>query len=149
MHDERGGQSASPKNADRVVRHLVDKLERNRADIVRVRGYGLEDADAVVISFGCTARSALAAVRQARGLRDGLRAGMLELTTLWPFPDDEVREVLSRAKLVVVAELNLGQAEREVRRLNEFGACVLGVNRVDGDLITPDEILAPIAEALS
>jgi 2-oxoglutarate ferredoxin oxidoreductase subunit alpha len=74
---------------------------------------------------------------------------MLELTTLWPFPDDEVREVLSRAKLVVVAELNLGQAEREVRRLNEYGACVLGVNRVDGDLITPDEILAPIAEALS
>ncbi len=149
MHDERGGQSASPKNADRVVRHLVDKLERNRGDIVRVRGYGLEDAEAVVVSFGCTARSARAAVRQARGLRDGLRAGMLELTTLWPFPDDEVREVLSRAKLVVVAELNLGQVEREVRRLNEFGACVLGVNRVDGDLITPDEILAPIAEALS
>ena len=147
MHDERGGQNATPGNADRVIRHLVDKLEKNRSDIVQVHGLMLEDAEGAIISYGCSARASRAAARRARA--QGLRVGLLELSTLWPFPDDVVREVLSRVKLAVVAEMNLGQVEREIRRLNDYGTSVLGVNRVDGTLLKPAEILAPIAEALS
>ena len=132
-------------NADRVIRHLTGKIERNRSAIVRVRRYFLEDAEWAVISYGCSARSSRAAVREAR--KNGRALGLLELTTLWPFPDEEVRSLLSRVKGAVVPELNLGQAAGEVRRLNDFGIPVLGINRVDGTLISPKEILSVLEEA--
>jgi len=147
MHDERGGQNATPENADRVIRHLTDKLEKNRADIIRVREYALDDAEYALVSFGCSARASRAAVKQARAL--GKRVGLLELTTLWPFPDDEVRSLLSRVKGAAVVEMNLGQVVREVRRLNDFGIPVLGVHRVDGMLVAPADILSRTEEAFS
>ncbi len=147
MHDERGGQNASPAIADKMIRHLTDKLEKNRADIVQIREYALEDAEYALFSFGCSARASRAAVKTARAR--GKRVGLLELTTLWPFPDDEVRSLLSRVKGAAVVEMNLGQVEREARRLNDFGVPVLGVHRVDGMLITPADILSCTEEAFS
>jgi len=145
MHNEKGGQGASPANADRVIRHLTGKIERNRSSIVRVREYCLEDAEWALISYGCSARSSRAAVREAR--KNGRALGLLELTTLWPFPDDEVRSLLSRVKGAVIPELNLGQAAGEVRRLNDFDIPVLGINQVNGTLISPKEILSVLEEA--
>ena len=147
MHDETGGQGASPENADRVIRHLTAKLEMNRDAISQTRSFLMEDARWAIISYGCSARSARAAVKAAR--KKGIAAGLLELTALWPFPDEKVSEVLSRVKGALVPELNLGQAAGEVRRLNDFGIPVVGVNRVDGNLIQPAEILSALEEALS
>ena len=144
---ETGGQGASPENADRVIRHLTAKLEKNRDAMPRTRPFLMEDARWAVISYGCSARSARAAVKAAR--RKGIAAGLLELTTLWPFPDEEVTESLSQVKGALVPELNLGQAAGEVRRLNGFGIPVVGVNRVDGNLIQPAEILSALEEAQS
>ncbi|MGI6251939.1 MAG: 2-oxoacid:acceptor oxidoreductase subunit alpha [Aminivibrio sp.] len=147
MHNETGGQGASPENADRVILHLTAKLEKNRDAMPRTRPFLMEDTRWAVISYGCSARSARAAVKAAR--RKGIAAGLLELTTLWPFPDEEVTEALSRVKGALVPELNLGQAAGEVRRLNGFGIPVVGVNRVDGNLIQPAEILSVLEEATS
>lgn len=147
MHDETGGQGASPENADRVIRHLTAKLEMNRDAIPQTRSFLMEDAQWAIISYGCSARSARAAVKAAH--KKGIAAGLLELTALWPFPDEKVSEVLSRVKGALVPELNLGQAAGEVRRLNDFGIPVVGVNRVDGNLIQPAEILSALEEALS
>jgi hypothetical protein len=41
----------------------------------------------------------------------------------------------------VVAELNDGQLQREVERLAPQGVAVEGVGRLDGELITPGQIL--------
>lgn len=147
MHDDTGGQGASPTNADRVIRHLTNKFEKNRDSIVRVRRLFTDDAEWGVIAFGCTARAARAAVKEARSR--GVRVGLLELTTLWPFPDDEVRTLLSRVKGAVVAELNLGQTVGEVRRLNDFAVPVEGLHKVDGTIITPGEILSRLEEVRS
>ncbi|HCL80378.1 MAG TPA: 2-oxoacid:acceptor oxidoreductase subunit alpha, partial [Synergistaceae bacterium] len=49
-----------------MIHHLTDKIEKNRSSIVQVREYDLDDAEIAVISFGCSARSARAAVREAR-----------------------------------------------------------------------------------
>lgn len=147
MHDDAGGQAASPANANRVIRHLTDKIGKNRSSIVQVREYDLDDAEIAVVSFGCSARSARAAVREAR--RRGIAAGLLELLTLWPFPEDEVRHLLAHARAALVPELNLGQMVDKVRQLNDYQIPVLGINRVDGLLITPAEILARLEEVRS
>jgi 2-oxoglutarate ferredoxin oxidoreductase subunit alpha len=40
----------------------------------------------------------------------------------------------------VVAELNLGQYRREIERVVAGRAAVVGVHRVDGELLSPGEI---------
>jgi 2-oxoglutarate ferredoxin oxidoreductase subunit alpha len=98
----------------------------------------LEDAELVVVAYGSTARPAKAAVAMAR--RDGVRAGLLKLLTIWPFPREEIRALSQSARVMLVPELNAGQILGEVERA-VLGSCtVAGLNRVDGGLITPDQI---------
>lgn len=143
-HDEKGLPCSRPDNADKFVRHYTDKIEKNYKDIVKVRKYNLHDADITLVTFGGSTRSALEAMNIAR--EKGLKVGVLQLVTLWPFPENEVRDVLINSNAVIVPELNLGQMIREVQRLNEYNTPVQGVNRVDSLPITPKEILDKIAE---
>ena len=46
----------------------------------------------------------------------------------------------------MVPELNLGQLIGEVQRVNCHATPVVGVNKVDSDLIMPDEILKALQE---
>jgi 2-oxoglutarate ferredoxin oxidoreductase subunit alpha len=48
---------------------------------------------------------------------------------------------LKRVKAVLVPELNMGQMSREVKRVNQGLTRVETLNRVDGKLITPGEIV--------
>lgn len=76
----------------------------------------------------------------------GVKAGLLQLITIWPMPEKQIREVLSRVKTVVVPEMNLGQLAGEIRRLNDYGCKVIQANRTDGILITPEQILDRLEE---
>jgi len=141
-HDETGFPNSKPENADKFIRHYTDKIEKNKKDIIITRKYQLEDAEYVIITYGCSTRSALEAMKVARD--KGIKVGVLQLVTLWPFADDEVKEVCKNAKGVIVPELNLGQIIREVERVNVSNTPILGVNRVDSLPIEPKEILEKV-----
>jgi len=143
-HDEAGFPSSRPENADKFVRHYTDKIEKNKKEITIVRRYKLEDADYAIITFGCTTRTALEAMDILR--KEGKRVGVLQLVTLWPFADDEVREVCSKVKGIVVPELNLGQLIHEVDKVNSYQIPIVGVNKVNGLSINHYEIIEKIEE---
>jgi 2-oxoglutarate ferredoxin oxidoreductase subunit alpha len=143
-HDEKGEFRPTPQNISRVTHYLTDKIEKNRGDITITRGYNLEDAEVVFISYGCSARSAMGAMEMLR--ENGMKAGLLQLVTVWPMPEEEIRSVLSRVKTVVVPELNLGQIAGEIKKLNDYQCNIIQANRVDGILITPAEIIAALQE---
>jgi len=143
-HDESGFPNSKAENADKFIRHYTDKIEKNKKDITIVRKYNMEDADYAVITFGCTARSALEAIEMLK--KEGKKAGILQLVTLWPFPEEEVIEVCNRVKGVVVPEMNLGQLIGEVNRVNKNNIPVVGINRVDSLSIHPSEIADKIRE---
>ena len=65
---------------------------------------------------------------------------------MWPFPDEAVAQICDNVKTVLVPELNMGQVIREVERNNKGQAKVIGINRVDGESITPYQILDKINE---
>jgi 2-oxoglutarate ferredoxin oxidoreductase subunit alpha len=58
-------------------------------------------------------------------------------------PETAFAAALEGIERVVVAELNLGQYRREVERL-AGGREVVGVHRIDGGLIHPEEIVEVI-----
>ncbi|MEL7590478.1 MAG: 2-oxoacid:acceptor oxidoreductase subunit alpha [Anaerolineaceae bacterium] len=142
-HDPRGYPDMTAPTHHELVTRLVEKVRVNRDQIIRTEGYDLEDAEILVISYGCTARSARRAVREAR--QAGIRAGLLRLISLWPFPEEQVANLAEQAKSVIVAEMNLGQVSREVERC--IHRSVRGVFHAGGAMIPPDPILHAIQEA--
>ena len=114
-------------------------------DIDIVRRYQMEDAEVVLISFGCSARPSLNAIETLRA--KGIKAGLLQLVTVWPMPEKAIREALKQAKTAIVVELNMGQLAGEVRKYNDYGCNVLQANRTDGLLITPKQIVGVYEES--
>ena len=142
-HDERGYPDMSAETHHKLVTRLVNKIRYNTDQIIRTEGYHLEDARIVVLAYGCTARSARRAIREAR--QNGIPVGLLRLISLWPFPDDLIEQIATDVGTIIVAEMNLGQVSREVQRV--IGRPVKGVFHAGGEMIPPDPILNAIQEA--
>lgn len=145
-HDERGYPTTRPDEAEALIRRLHEKVSRNLAHIQMGEHFRTRDAEALVVAYGSVARSALRAVRMARD--EGIRAGLYRPVTIWPFTKREVVPLLKKAKFVIVPEMNMGQISREVKRVNQGITKVITINRVDGRLITPGQILDCIHENL-
>ncbi len=135
--------NASPRIHTDELR-LLRKVEGNRKDIIRYETVMLEDAEIVVFGYGVSGRSGKSAVALARA--EGIKAGLFRPLTIWPFPAEEVAELASRVKAIIVPELSLGQIVLEVERCAKGRCEVEGIFRVDGDPITPDQILEKIKE---
>jgi 2-oxoglutarate ferredoxin oxidoreductase subunit alpha len=138
VHDMWGFPSNKPETANSLTHHLVQKIENQKDSLTRYKEYYLEDAETILISYGCAARSALHVTENRRHL--GLEIGMLELETLWPFPSDLVRRACRNATYIVVVEMNMGQLVGEVKRAVDHPERVYLANRVDGMMITPTDI---------
>lgn len=145
-HDERGRpRTSSAKAQQKLVQRLCDKIRENTEKIVKINETMLEDAEVAVIAYGIASRSALSAVRKAR--ERGIKAGLLRLVTLWPFPDSHVSEVAKRVRAIVVPEMNCGQLVREVERAAKE-TLVTFVPKLGGEPHRPFEILKAIRRAI-
>jgi 2-oxoglutarate ferredoxin oxidoreductase subunit alpha len=141
-HDEHGYPDMSAETHHQLVTRLVEKVRRNADQVIRTEGLYLEDARIVVVSYGCTARSARRAVRLARD--QGIPVGLLRLISLWPFPEAYIRELASPVEAFIVAEMNLGQIAREIERCTRRPAD--GVHHAGGAMIQPGSIFEAIQE---
>jgi 2-oxoglutarate ferredoxin oxidoreductase subunit alpha len=141
-HNEHGyPRTSSSEVQSKLVRRLCDKIHKNADKIVRVEEVMLEDADVVVVAYGIVARAALSAIRKAR--EKGIKAGLLRLITLWPFPEERVAKAAQRAETIVVAEMNCGQMVREVERAAKETPVVF-LSKLGEEPHTPLEILEAI-----
>ena len=144
-HDEKGYPAMTAEAQDKLVRRLSDKIRLNRKDIIRYEEVDIEDARVIVCAYGITARIARHAVQQARN--EGIKAGLLRLITVWPFPEEHVRELAKKAKSFIVPEINYGQIVFEVERCAGGRAKTLLVPHMGGGVHLPQTILEAIREA--
>ncbi len=138
FHDMWGFPSNDPKVVSGLLRHLIDKIENNVNEISMYKEHFMEGAEFVLISYGSSARSAIHMARNQR--TRGVKIGVLELQTLWPFPEDLVREKCGNAKAVMVVEMNMGQVVFQVKNAVDNPNKVFLINRTDGELISPTDI---------
>ncbi len=145
-HDERGYPDTVSVDAQRnLVERLVRKIRDNRHDIIQLHEDQVDGADVVVVAYGISARTAARPVRVARDR--GLKVGLLKLVTVWPFPEDRIRELAPQVKAFVVPEINMGQIALEVERCAGGKAETLLVPHAGGGLHQPEEILNAIMSA--
>lgn len=137
-HDEYAFASEEPRTVGALNRHLSRKIEAHRERISLVAADLQPGARTLLVSYGVTAGAMREAVRHSRAR--GRRVSALNLLTLWPVPEVAIAQALRDVEHVVVAELNLGDYRREIERIAGGRCAVVGVNRVDGELISPEQL---------
>lgn len=142
FHDETGFPSTNPAKLQWTSERLVRKVEDHLEEITQVEYLYMDDAEIAVVSYGCSGRSARAAVKAARSR--GIKVGLVRLITIWPFPNHVIEAVAERAPRMVVAEMNLGDVAGEIRRVTQNGVKIAQANRHDGSLLTVGQVLAGI-----
>ncbi|MBK8743068.1 MAG: 2-oxoacid:acceptor oxidoreductase subunit alpha [Betaproteobacteria bacterium] len=136
-HAENGFPTQNPQAVERNLGRLLTKFERHRDLIDSWQTLGCDDAEVLIVAIGISARAALRALEICRAR--SLRAGLFRPITLWPFPENALREAASQANAVLVPEMNAGQLSLEVGRI--FGGKrVEAIHRFNGEPITPAEI---------
>jgi 2-oxoglutarate ferredoxin oxidoreductase subunit alpha len=144
-HDERGYPAMDAKAQENMVKRLVGKILNNRDKIISTKNIFLDDAEVVVVSYGISARSAMQAVRDAR--KEGIKAGLIKLETIWPFPEELIRSIAPQVRALIMPEINGGQMVLELERA-ACGACpVTLVSNYGGAIIHPGLILSAINKA--
>ena len=143
-HDERGYPVMSVETQAEMMTRLTRKILDNRDDIILTEGHHLEDAEIVLVSYGISARTSLAAMHQARA--NGIKVGLLRLITVWPFAESQIKALSGRVKGFVTVEINLGQIHLEVMRCAGGQAPCHLVGHAGGTVITPEQVLTKIKE---
>ena len=143
VHDEKGFPTSRPDEVLQGLSRLFEKIEKGFGEICEVRYYKMEDAEYCIVAYGSVVLSAKSAIEILR--EEGIKAGLLELVTLWPFPRFAFERVLNMGiKGFLVPEMNMGQVYREVVRVTEREVPIKKFNKIIGELITPYEIVKEI-----
>ncbi len=136
-HDARGYPSTEHSVSQKMIDHLLGKIRNHASEIWKWEETFVDDAEVVVVAYGSTARSALSAVKKARSR--GIKAGLLRLITVWPFPAEVIENVSRKVNALIVPEVNYGQIVHPVK---ENARCpVASVNCAPGALLDPRTIV--------
>ena len=175
LHDDEGKRIGHlPQKSGDFIENICSKITDHIDEISSVRTYQMEDADVAVLAYGSVARPAMNAINLARGIKDDrgatpfrffkeikkrgvgealrtdyskLKVGLIKVNSVWPFPDEQIKEAAKNCSLVIVPEMNIGKYSREVERcLGGQGTKVVSMSKCGGDLHTPNEILDRILE---
>jgi 2-oxoglutarate ferredoxin oxidoreductase subunit alpha len=136
-----------PEDLERHNRALQATYAEITAKEQRWTGAHLDGAEVVVVAYGTAARIARTAVDRARG--SGLRAGLFQPITLWPFPADGLLAAARGARAVLAVEMSAGQMVEDIRLVIEGAVPVFHHGRMGGMLPTPDEVVVAMRRAWS
>ena len=146
VHDETGFPTNSTKEAAKLLDRLMAKINNNLDDILIYEEGFAQEAETLFIAFGGIVRSVKEAVAILR--EQGHNVGYFAPKTVWPFPEQRLQEISKNKKNIFVAEMNLGQMIEPVMLAVEDKNIVKGINKANGEIISPEEIIESFMEVV-
>ena len=144
LHQPHGPEGLPTPKPMEFIETIMEKINSHKDKICITEKHKLDDADIIIIAYGLPVRSSYRAVEIAR--QEGIKVGIFRLVTVWPFPDNQVKEVIKDAKAIIVPELNYtGVIAEQVERLTKLETPVLRIPKVC-EFHHPDDILKVIRE---
>lgn len=143
-HDERGYPGMDAVTQEQMVTKIINKIKKNAHKIEDYEKYDMEDADIVIVAYGISSRSAKRALSDARG--KGIKCGLIKLNTVWPFPEEMIRDLAGKVKGLIMPEINMGQMVLELERCAGGKCPVKLIPHPGGSIIRPASILDAIEE---
>lgn len=138
-HNKTGFSTMVPSEVEEVNWRLVNKVEQNADDIVEWEEVYTDDAETLILAYGGAARAAREAVEELRA--QGEKVGMFRPISIWPFPERALKSLLPKVNTILVTEMNAGQLTQEVERIAGGETKVQGLFVIDGEIMTPAEII--------
>jgi len=141
MHDENAVLTKDPEKMGRLFKHLAQKILARQKELEFYDLDTNDNAKTVIIATGVSARIARSVVQKAKD--KGKDVDLLCLYTLWPIPKNIILKAAQNKDRILVPEHNLGLYLRELERFLPKEKLV-GISRVDGNLITEESLLKEI-----
>jgi len=138
-HTPQGFPTIQPEIVDRMQRLRMSKIKCNLDDIIKFEEYFMDDAEIMIFACGVSARAAIEAAMQAR--EEGMKVGVFQPLTIWPFPEKPLKERFKRIKKVLTVELNMGQLKNEIERVAPDYVEQRALLKATGVPFTPELIL--------
>ena len=99
-----------------------------------------EDADILIMASGTAVSQAREAIIRAG--REGIKAGLVKIKVMRPFPIEDIKRLARKAQVIIVPEFNIaGWLAREIKSVVEDNSKVIGTPRVFGGMTMPQEII--------
>jgi 2-oxoglutarate ferredoxin oxidoreductase subunit alpha len=137
-HDENALITKHAPTIGALNRHLIAKIEDHRDEIELADLDAEAGATTLVLGYGITGGAVRTAVARAR--TGGTALSGMVIQSLWPIPETALGKAFADVDRIVVPELNPGLYRREIERIAP-DRNIVGIERIDGDLITPEQIL--------
>lgn len=123
--------------------HLQKKYEKIKSELCLYEAIEIKDAELIIVAYGIAARICKAAVKLAR--KQGIKAGLVRLITLWPFPDKLISQ--QNAKKFLAVEMSMGQLVNDLKIAVNGSSSVEHYGFAGGWIPNVDEVLSKIKEA--
>jgi len=102
-----------PEVLEKHVEKIFEKYARAEKELVRYEAIGVEDADVVITAFGTVARITKEAIEILE--EQGIKVGLIRPISLWPYPYKAFDLITDKTKVVISAELSMGQMIQDVQ----------------------------------
>lgn len=124
--------------------YLQEKYQKIKENEVDFEEYYVEDAEIVLVSYGISSRICRSAVEIGRS--EGIKVGLLRPITLFPFPDERLAQLSEQNSCKFVSvEMSNGQMREDIKMAIKCHDVHL-VNRMGGNLIELEDLVAKIRE---
>lgn len=138
-HNEKGFPATDKQpDHERLITRIVTKITDDREEMTMVEEVELEDAEIAFVTYGASARPTESAVALAR--ENGIKAGMLRMKLVWPFPRKNIIELSKKVNTIIVPEMNLGQMYHTVSEYAIKDCEVICAPKVGGEMHLPHEL---------
>jgi len=127
-----------PDELEKHVEKLFAKYDKAEKELVRVETIDVDDADIVFVAFGTIARITKEAIELLA--QQGVKAGLIRPISLWPFPYDAFDAISDKTKVVISAEMSMGQLIQDVKIGVGKRLPIKLINRTGGIIPTSLEI---------
>ena len=142
-HDKKGFPTEEIETCRKLIQRLEDKVELHKDEIESYEEFYTDDAEILIVAYGSVSLAAKEAIRHLR--EEGIKAGLFRPITLWPSPEEKMRELANKIPKVLCVELNIGQYRDEVQRATGR-LDIDGLFKVNGRPISPYEIVNKVKE---
>ncbi len=138
-HNEKGFPATDKQpDHERLITRIVTKITDDREEMTMVEEVELEDAEIAFVTYGASARPTESAVALAR--ENGIKACMLRMKLVWPFPRKNIIELSKKVNTIIVPEMNLGQMYHTVSEYAIKDCEVICAPKVGGEMHLPHEL---------
>lgn len=141
--DGTGNVSHDPENHEKLSKIRAEKVAGVAVEIPPTKVYGSDQGELLVLGWGSTFGAITQAVNEAR--KTGLPVSSAHIRFMNPLPPD-LGTVMRRFRKVLVPEENFGQFRMMLRAA--YGIEPAGLNKVQGQALNSEEVLARIKEIL-